>query len=330
MGGQRPCSNCASGGGFRPLSCTPAAAPTLTQRRRAASGGPLETMHAHPSRHRRRRSGRLVAGRTAEPGGHRQRCCSSSAAASTCSAASAPACSSRCTVDLLDQLGVGARMHAEGLPHDGVELCFNGQRHRIDLHGLTGKRVMVYGQTEVTRDLMQAREASGRSTVYEADDVSVHDFIDGNRPSVRYRQGGTVHTIECDFIAGCDGFHGVCRASVPNERITLHEKVYPFGWLGLLADVPPRVARADLPQPRARLRPVQHAQPHAQPLLRAVLARRQGRTMVRRRVLERAARAPAADAAAASRHRSVAREEHRAAAQLRVGADALRPPVAGR
>jgi p-hydroxybenzoate 3-monooxygenase len=143
------------------------------------------------------------------------------------------------TVDLLDALGVGARMHAEGLPHDGVELCFNGQRHRINLHSLTGKRVMVYGQTEVTRDLMQARQASGRTTVYEADDVRVHDFIDGSRPSVHYRQGGAVQTIECDFIAGCDGFHGVCRASVPPERITLHEKVYPFGWLGLLADVPP-------------------------------------------------------------------------------------------
>jgi len=143
------------------------------------------------------------------------------------------------TADLLDALGVGARMHAEGLPHDGVELCFNGQRHRIDLHGLTGKRVMVYGQTEVTRDLMQAREAAGRSTVYEADDVSVHGFLDGSGTSVRYRQRGSVHTLECDFIAGCDGFHGVCRASVPGDRITLHEKVYPFGWLGLLADVPP-------------------------------------------------------------------------------------------
>jgi len=143
------------------------------------------------------------------------------------------------TVDLLDELGIGARMHAEGLPHDGVELCFGGQRHRIDLHGLTGKRVMVYGQTEVTRDLMQAREASGRKTVYEADDVGVHAFIDGSRPSVRYRHAGTVHTLECDFIAGCDGYHGVCRASVPKDRITLHEKVYPFGWLGLLADVPP-------------------------------------------------------------------------------------------
>jgi p-hydroxybenzoate 3-monooxygenase len=143
------------------------------------------------------------------------------------------------TVDLIDELGIGSRMHAEGLPHDGVELCFNGQRHRIDLHGLTGKRVMVYGQTEVTRDLMQARQASGRSTVYEAYDVSVHDFLDGHRPSVRYRHGGETHTIDCDFIAGCDGFHGVCRASVPKDRIALHEKVYPFGWLGLLADVPP-------------------------------------------------------------------------------------------
>jgi p-hydroxybenzoate 3-monooxygenase len=143
------------------------------------------------------------------------------------------------TVELLDSVGVGARMHAEGLPHDGVELCFGGKRHRIDLFRLTGKRVMVYGQTEVTRDLMQARAAFGHSTVYEADGVGVHDFIDGGRPSVRFRQGGTEHTIECDFIAGCDGFHGVCRASVPADRITLHEKIYPFGWLGLLADVPP-------------------------------------------------------------------------------------------
>jgi len=141
-------------------------------------------------------------------------------------------------VDLLDEVGVGARMHAEGLPHDGIDLCFGGRRHRIDLHALTGKRVMVYGQTEVTHDLMDARKASGQTTVYEAEHVSIHDF-EGQRPSVRYRHGGQTHTIEADFIAGCDGFHGVCRASVPHERIALHEKVYPFGWLGLLADVPP-------------------------------------------------------------------------------------------
>jgi p-hydroxybenzoate 3-monooxygenase len=142
------------------------------------------------------------------------------------------------TVDLLDEVGVGRRLHAEGLPHDGVELCFGGERHRIALHALTGKRVTVYGQTEVTRDLMEARHASGRTTIYEADDVSVHGF-DGVRPQVRYRQNGQAHAIDCDFIAGCDGYHGVCRASVPTERIALHEKVYPFGWLGLLADVPP-------------------------------------------------------------------------------------------
>ena len=142
------------------------------------------------------------------------------------------------TVDLLETAGVAARMHQEGLPHDGVELCFGGQRHRIDLLGLTGKRVMVYGQTEVTRDLMAARSEAGLSTVYEADEVSVQGF-DCNSPSVSYLKDGVLHTLQADFIAGCDGFHGVCRASVPGTAISLHEKVYPFGWLGVLADVPP-------------------------------------------------------------------------------------------
>ncbi|MDO9283460.1 MAG: 4-hydroxybenzoate 3-monooxygenase [Aquabacterium sp.] len=142
------------------------------------------------------------------------------------------------TVDLLEQAGVAARLHAEGLPHDGVELCFGGQRHRIDLLGLTGKRVVVYGQTEVTRDLMDARQAAGLPTVYEADEVTVHGF-DSATPHVGWLKDGVRHTLQADFIAGCDGFHGVCRASVPPGAITLHEKVYPFGWLGVLADVPP-------------------------------------------------------------------------------------------
>ena len=142
------------------------------------------------------------------------------------------------TVDLLDTAGVAARMHQEGLPHDGVELCFGGERHRIDLLGLTGKRVMVYGQTELTRDLMAARSAAGLSTVYEADEVAVHDF-DSASPSVSYLKDGVRHTVQADFIAGCDGFHGICRASVPGAAISLYEKVYPFGWLGVLADVPP-------------------------------------------------------------------------------------------
>ena len=142
-------------------------------------------------------------------------------------------------VDLLDEAGVGARMHAEGLPHQGIELLIGGARHRIDLHGLTGgKQVMVYGQTELTKDLMDARAAAGLASVYEARQVSVHDF-DGDRPRVRYVKDGATQEIECDFIAGCDGFHGVCRASVPKGAIANFERVYGFGWLGLLSDTPP-------------------------------------------------------------------------------------------
>ena len=143
-------------------------------------------------------------------------------------------------VDLLDECGVGARMHREGLVHEGIELLFRGERHRIDLHGLTGgKNVTVYGQTEVTHDLMDARRAEGLPTVYDVGDtVTLHGF-EGTSPKVRYRKDGVEHEIECDFIAGCDGYHGVSRASVPKGAITEYEKVYPFGWLGLLADVPP-------------------------------------------------------------------------------------------
>ena len=143
------------------------------------------------------------------------------------------------TVDLLDRVGVGQRMHHEGLVHGGVELSFAGARHRIDLHGLTGgKNVMVYGQTELTRDLMQARQAAGLTTVYNAAHVSLHGF-DGTRPQVRYRLDGADHTLDCEFIAGCDGYHGVSRASVPAGAIHTFERVYPFGWLGVLSDTPP-------------------------------------------------------------------------------------------
>jgi len=166
------------------------------------------------------------------------------------------------TIDLLDEAGVGSRMHREGLVHGGFELLFKGARHRIDMQSLTGGRqVMVYGQTEVTRDLMAARAGAGLRTVYEASEVSVHDF-DGERPRVRYTSQGQQHELSCDFIAGCDGFHGVCRASVPPGAITEYEKVYPFGWLGVLADVPPVLARADLRQHgRAALRCARCAAP---------------------------------------------------------------------
>lgn len=143
------------------------------------------------------------------------------------------------TMDLLDEAGVGQRMHAEGLVHGGFDLLFKGARHRIDMHKLTdGKKVIVYGQTEVTRDLMDARQAAGLPTVYDAHNVQVHEF-DSAKPRVTYEKDGQTHTIECDFIAGCDGFHGVCRASAPKDKIREYEKVYPFGWLGVLSDTPP-------------------------------------------------------------------------------------------
>jgi p-hydroxybenzoate 3-monooxygenase len=142
-------------------------------------------------------------------------------------------------VDLLDEAGVGARLHKEGLVHGGIELSFDGERHRIDMQELTGgKTVTVYGQTEVTRDLMDARAACGATTIYEADDVRVANF-DTDRPSVAWTENGVAKTLACDFIAGCDGYHGVTRASVPPAAITAYERAYPFGWLGVLADVPP-------------------------------------------------------------------------------------------
>jgi p-hydroxybenzoate 3-monooxygenase len=142
-------------------------------------------------------------------------------------------------IDLMDEAGVGERMHREGLVHRGFELLYGGRRRRVDLQQLSGgKRVMVYGQTELTRDLMDARQVAGLPTVYEAHQVAVQGF-DGARPRVNYEKGGQSFAIDCDFIAGCDGFHGVCRASAPRAAITEYEKVYPFGWLGLLSDTPP-------------------------------------------------------------------------------------------
>jgi p-hydroxybenzoate 3-monooxygenase len=140
-------------------------------------------------------------------------------------------------VDLLDEAGVGTRMHREGLIHDGTQICVDGVRHRIDFKALTGRTVMVYGQTEITKDLMDGRAAAGLPTIYEAHDVALHDL--GKTPRVTYRADGEPREIACDFVAGCDGFHGVSRKSVPTDAITQYERVYPFGWLGLLADTPP-------------------------------------------------------------------------------------------
>ncbi len=143
------------------------------------------------------------------------------------------------TVGLLEQAQVAGRLHQQGLVHDGIELAFAGARHRIDFAALVpGRHVTVYGQTEVTRDLMEAREAAGGRTVYEALDASIHD-IDGSSPLVRYRSQDQLHEVRCDFVAGCDGFHGVSRQSLPAQVLRTYERVYPFGWLGVLSETQP-------------------------------------------------------------------------------------------
>lgn len=143
------------------------------------------------------------------------------------------------TVDLLVESGVGARLKAEGLVHTGFDICIDGTRHRIDLEGLTGgKTVTVYGQTEVTKDLIAARLASGAPLIFEAENVTLHD-IESDRPRVTYETDGETRTLDCAAIAGCDGFHGVSRQSIPQSVLRTYERAYPFGWLGILAEVPP-------------------------------------------------------------------------------------------
>ena len=143
------------------------------------------------------------------------------------------------TVDLLIDIGVGERLQREGLRHNGLYISFRGGRHHIDLAGLTGgKAITVYGQNEVVKDLIDARMATMRPLYFEADDVSV-GALESSSPVIRFRHDGSAHEIRCDFIAGCDGFHGVCRPSIPEAALTTYERVYPFGWLGILAEAAP-------------------------------------------------------------------------------------------
>jgi len=142
------------------------------------------------------------------------------------------------TVDLLTQAGVGERLGRERLVHDGVEIAFDGRRHRIDLKRLTGRSVSIYGQAEIQKDLMAAHAAAGGNVVYEAEDVSLHGLM-SDKPRLRYHKAGATYAISCDFIAGCDGFHGVSRQAIPQEVIRVYERVYPFGWLGILSDTRP-------------------------------------------------------------------------------------------
>ena len=140
-------------------------------------------------------------------------------------------------VELLERVGAAGRLRAEGLVHEGFDIAFAGGRMRIDLAGLTGKTVTVYGQTEITKDLMDARAAAGGKTIYEVQVLP--EGFDTDRPRVQFVQGNKSQTIECDFIAGCDGFHGIARASVPAGAIRNYERVYPFGWMGVLSDTQP-------------------------------------------------------------------------------------------
>jgi p-hydroxybenzoate 3-monooxygenase len=141
------------------------------------------------------------------------------------------------TVDLLTESGVGGRLRREGLSHDGVFVNVYGKRHRIDFGALTGRRITIYGQNEVVKDLIAARVATGRPLLFEVGDVRVHGQ-DSRQPGIRFTKDGEPVEIRCDFIAGCDGFHGICRPSIENH-VRSYERVYPFGWLGILAQAPP-------------------------------------------------------------------------------------------
>ena len=143
------------------------------------------------------------------------------------------------TVDLLNEMGVGERMNRLGLVHRGIELRFGGRGHRIDFDDLTGgKAVTIYAQNEVIKDLTNARLAAKGQILFEVEDVAVHD-IETSHPSIRFRNGERQEQLSCDFVAGCDGFHGICRPSIPREALTIYDRAYPFAWLGILAQAPP-------------------------------------------------------------------------------------------
>src|SRR5437868_3845788 len=143
------------------------------------------------------------------------------------------------TVDLMHELGVAERLARQGLEHGGVELRFGGRGHRIDFRALTGgKCVTIYAQHEVIKDLIAARLAAKQAIIFDAEDVSVHD-LNGGSPKIHFRANGAAEELQCDFIAGCDGFHGICRPSIPSGALTLYDRDYPFGWLGILAQAPP-------------------------------------------------------------------------------------------
>ncbi len=230
------------------------------------------------------------------------------------------------TVALVDEADVGKRMHAEGLIHEGIEITFEGSRHRVDFADLTGgKSVMIYGQTELTHDLMDALEDAGAPPRYEAEVTAIRD-IDGTRPVVVYTEGGEQKEIACEFVAGCDGYHGVSRTAVA-DKLKTFERVYDFGWLGVLSETPPvsdeliysnHERGFALCSMRSHTRSRYYVQCSLQDKIEAWPDDRFWDELRRRLDPE---------AAETHGHRPVDREEHRGASELRRRADALRPPV---
>ena len=182
---------------------------------------------------------------------------------------------------MLIETGVGERLQREAMVHDGIYISFKGEARHIDFHKLIGKQVFIYDQKEVVTDLIAKRLADGGQILFEVSDTSVHDF-DGDKPKIRFRHQGKAQEIECDFIGGCDGFHGVCRPSFPAGVLSDYDRVYPFGWLGILSESPPPDPRVDLLLPRARLCAVLDARAGAVAALCAGAAGRGHRAMVRR------------------------------------------------
>ena len=175
--------------------------------------------------------------------------------------------------DLLTEVGVGERMKREGILHWGINIGINGDLHRIDFKALVDKRVTIYGQQEVVKDLVERRLADGGPLLFEVDGVSVHDLT-SQRPKIRFTHEGSAQEIDCDFIAGCDGFHGICRPSIPDGVLSVFERDYPFGWLGILSESAAAGSRADLFLHRPRLCALHHALDDAGAALSAMRPRR--------------------------------------------------------
>ena len=285
-----------------------------------------QTETANAGRHRRGGTGRPAAGAPARPPRHRldhrrgsePRLCRGRVRAGVLEQG---------TVDTLTEVGVGERMMREGLVHNGIEIRFDRQRHRIDFPSLTGgKRIMVYGQGEVVKDLIDARLDAGDPIHFEVEATSVHDF-DGDAPTIRYRKDGDEHEIACDFIAGCDGFHGICRPSFPRARSSSTSGSIPMPGSASCRNRRRRRRSVVLPQ-RARLRASVARSPTTQPALRPGRSRRGHRQLAGRTVLGGACSCGRRPRTATTISRSAGRPEgHHADAELRRRADAVRPTV---